>query len=38
MVDALNRGGGRIRLIGARPSLKEAVAAAEKLGIKLAQS
>jgi L-serine dehydratase len=36
-VDALNRGGGRIRLVNAKPSLEDAVRAAEKLGIKLAQ-
>ena len=38
MVDALNRGGGRISLVDAKPSLQEAFAAAKKLGIKLAQS
>jgi L-serine dehydratase len=38
MVDSLNRGGGRIKLVDARPSLEEAVRAAEKLGIKLAQT
>ena len=36
-VDALNRGGGRLKLVDARPSLAEAQAAAEKLGIKLAE-
>jgi L-serine dehydratase len=36
-VDALNRGGGRIRLVNAKPALEDAVRAAEKLGIKLAQ-
>ncbi len=36
-VDALNRGGGRIRLVSAKPSLEDAIRAAEKLGIKLAQ-
>jgi L-serine dehydratase len=38
MVDALNRGGGRIRLVDAKPSLQEAIRAAEKLNIKLAQT
>jgi len=38
MVDSLNRGGGRIRLVDARPSLQEAIQAAGKLGIKLAQT
>ena len=38
MVDALNRGGGRIKLVDARPSLKEALLAAERLGIKVAQT
>jgi L-serine dehydratase len=38
MVDSLNRGGGRIKLVEARPALQEAIRAAEKLGIKLAQS
>jgi L-serine dehydratase len=38
MVDALNRGGGRIKLVDAKPSLREAIAAAEKIGIKLAES
>jgi len=38
MVDSLNRGGGRIKLVDARPSLQEAIQAAEKLGIKLAQT
>jgi L-serine dehydratase len=37
-VDSLNRGGGRIKLVDAKPSLKEAIQAAEKLGIKLAQN
>ncbi|MCX5907199.1 MAG: serine dehydratase, partial [Deltaproteobacteria bacterium] len=37
MIDARNRGGGRIKLIDARPSMEEAIHAAEKLGIKLAQ-
>ena len=38
MVDALNRGGGRIKLVDARPSLEEALLAAERLGIKVAQT
>jgi L-serine dehydratase len=38
MVDSLNRGGGRIKIIDAKPSLKEAVAAAERLGITLADA
>ena len=38
MVDALNRGGGRIRLLDAKPSLEEALLAAERLGIKVAQT
>ena len=38
MVDSLNRGGGRIKLVDAKPSLQEAVQAAERLGIKLAQT
>jgi len=37
-VDSLNRGGGRIKLVDAKPSLKKAIQAAEKLGIKLAQN
>jgi L-serine dehydratase len=37
-VDALNRGGGRLKLVDARPSLKEAEMAAERLGIKLADA
>ncbi len=35
MVDAKNRGGGRIAIIDAKPSLQEALYAAEKLGIKI---
>ncbi len=38
MVDALNRGGGRLKLVDAIPSLEEATVAAKRLGIKLAQS
>jgi L-serine dehydratase len=38
MVDSLNRGGGRIKLVDAKPSLQEAIRAAERLGIKLAQT
>jgi len=38
MVDALNRGGGRIKLVDAKPSLKEAFLAAQRLGIKVAQT
>jgi L-serine dehydratase len=37
-VDSLNRGGGRIKLVDAKPSLKEAIQAAERLGVKLAQN
>jgi len=37
-VDSLNRGGRRIKLVDAKPSLKKAIQAAEKLGIKLAQN
>jgi len=37
-VDSLNRGGGRIKLLDAKPSLKMAIQAAERLGIKLAQN
>ena len=37
-VDSLNRGGGRIKLVDAKPSLQKAIQAAEKLGIKLAQN
>ena len=36
-VDAMNRGGGRLKLVDARPSLAEAQAAAARLGIKLAE-
>lgn len=36
-VDALNRGGGRLKLVAARPSLAEAKNAAARLGIKLAE-
>jgi hypothetical protein len=35
---AMNRGGGRIKLVNARPSRKMAIEAAERLGIKLAQN
>ena len=35
MVDAKNRGGGRIAIIDARPSLQEALLAAERLGIEV---
>lgn len=37
-VDAMNRGGGRIRLVDAKPSLAEARNAAQRLGIKLAEA
>jgi L-serine dehydratase len=37
-VDSLNRGGGRIKLVDAQPSLARAEEAAERLGIKLAQT
>lgn len=36
-VDAMNRGGGRLKLVGAEPSLAQAQAAAARLGIKLAE-
>lgn len=36
-VDALNRGGGRLKLVDASPSLAEAQQAAARLGIKLAE-
>jgi len=36
-VDALNRGGGRLKLVDAGPTLAEARAAAARLGIKLAE-
>ncbi|MBI3919231.1 MAG: serine dehydratase [Betaproteobacteria bacterium] len=36
-VDAMNRGGGRLKLVDARPSLAEARSAAARLGIKLAE-
>jgi L-serine dehydratase len=35
MVDARNRGGGRVSIIDARPSLKDALNAAQKLGIEV---
>lgn len=35
---SLNRGGGRIKLVDAKPSLGRAIQAAERLGIKLAQN
>jgi len=38
MVDSLNRGGGRIKLMDAKPSLEEALLVAERLGIKVAQT
>ncbi len=37
-IDALNRGGGRLKLVDARPSLAEAKKAAARLGIKLAEA
>ncbi|NWF56771.1 MAG: L-serine ammonia-lyase, iron-sulfur-dependent, subunit alpha [Syntrophaceae bacterium] len=37
-VDSLNRGGGRIKLVSAKPSLERAIQAAERLGIKLAMN
>jgi hypothetical protein len=37
-VDALNRGGGRLKLIDAKPSLAAAQTAAARLGIKLAEA
>jgi L-serine dehydratase len=37
-INALNRGGGRLKLIDAKPSLAEAAAAAARLGIKLAET
>jgi L-serine dehydratase len=36
MVDARNRGGGRVAIIDAKPSLEEALMAAKRLGIELA--
>jgi L-serine dehydratase len=38
MVDSLNRGGGRIRIVDAKPSLREALDAAKRLGIQLADT
>ena len=38
MVDTLNRGGGRLVLRNASPSLEEARAAAERLGIVLVEA
>ncbi len=35
MVDARNRGGGRVAIVDAKPSLQEALRAAEKLGIEV---
>jgi len=35
MVDAKNRGGGRVAIVDAQPSLKEALIAAERLGIEV---
>jgi len=35
MVDAKNRGGGRVAIVDAKPSLKEALIAAERLGIEV---
>ena len=35
MVDAKNRGGGRVAIVDARPSLQEALRVADKLGIKV---
>jgi L-serine dehydratase len=35
MVDAKNRGGGRVAIIGAEPSIEEALAAAQRLGIEV---
>ena len=35
MVDAKNRGGGRVAIIDAKPSLQEAIRAAERLGIEV---
>ncbi len=36
-LDSRNRGGGRVGLVSAEPSMEEAMAAAEKLGIQLAK-
>ena len=36
-VDAMNRGGGRLKLVDARPSLAEAQSAAARVVIKLAE-
>jgi L-serine dehydratase len=38
MVDSLNRGGARLKLVDAQPSLREAKLAAKRLGIKLAEN
>ncbi len=38
MVDSLNRGGARLKLVDAQPSLREAELAAKRLGIKLAEN
>ena len=35
MVDSRNRGGGRVAVVDAKPSLSEALRAAEKLGIEV---
>jgi L-serine dehydratase len=37
MVDAKNRGGGRVAIVDAKPSLKEALIAAERLGIEVVE-
>jgi L-serine dehydratase len=37
MVDAKNRGGGRVAIVDAKPSLEEALEAAQRLGIELAE-
>ena len=34
-LDARNRGGGRVAIIDAKPSIQEAILAAERLGIEL---
>lgn len=37
MVDAKNRGGGRVAIVDAKPSLEEALQAAQRLGIEVAE-
>jgi L-serine dehydratase len=37
MVDARNRGGGRVAIVDAQPSVEDALQAAKKLGIEVAR-